>query len=133
MHLLSGQFAINPQLQSTILLSIIICYQILTSSQSLFLTFFVPKICNKWKNSQHLEFFSDKLCVGMEPAHFVASSKGINLSKDINKYLYFHYKDKANNTIIQSTYRCQKNRHGFKVRSCSTKRVQRTGFDSNWF
>ena len=27
-HLLSGQFAINPQLQSTILLSIIICYQI---------------------------------------------------------------------------------------------------------
>ena len=67
----------------------------------------------------------------MEPAHFVTSSKGISLSKDINKYLYFHYKDKANNTIIQSTYRCQKYRHGFKVRSCSTKRVQRTGFDSN--
>ena len=28
----------------------------------------------------------------MEPAHFVASSKGINLLKDNNNYLYFHRK-----------------------------------------
>ena len=52
MHLLSGQFVINPQQQSTILLSIIICYQILTSYQSLFLTFFCPK------NLQQMEKFS---------------------------------------------------------------------------
>ena len=51
-----------------------------------------------------MEFFILwKLCVGMEPAHFVASSKGINLLKDINNYLYFHYKDKAYNTQARIT------------------------------
>ena len=100
----------------------------------LFLPFFCPKnlqkidkILNIWNSS-----FSGKLCVGMEPAHFVASSKarGINLLKDINNYLYFHYKDK---TITQSTYWCQKYRNGYKARGCFTKRVQRTGFENNLF
>ena len=49
-----------------------------------------------------------KLCVGMEPAGFVASSKGNNLLKDSNNYLYFHYKDKVNNT--QATYSFLKSR-----------------------
>ena len=56
---------------------------------------------------------SSKLCVGMESARFVASSKGTNLLKDGNNYLYFHYKDKVNNT--QATYRCQKYRNGCKA------------------
>ena len=36
-HLLSGQFAINPQLQSTILLSIIICHQIMLILSNFFI------------------------------------------------------------------------------------------------
>ena len=83
----------------------------------------MKKILNIWNSS-----FSGKLCGGMKPAHFVASSKGINLLKDINNYLY---KDKAYNT--QVTYRCQKYRNGCKARSCSTKGIQRTGFYSNLF
>ena len=44
-HLLSGQFAINPQLQSTILLSIIICYQIFDFLSILIFTiFFLLKV-----------------------------------------------------------------------------------------
>ena len=91
-HLLSGQFAINPQLQSTIFLSIIICYQIFDLLSIITLTSFFSK------NSQKMEKFlkiwnspvSSKLCVGMESARFVASSKGTNLLKDGNNYLYFH-------------------------------------------
>ena len=56
---------------------------------------------------------SSKLCVGMESARFVASSKGTNLLKDGNNYLYFHYKNKVN--ITQVTYRCQKYRNGCKA------------------
>ena len=66
---------------------------------------------NIWNSS-----FFGKLCVGMEPAHFVASSKGINLLKDSNNYLYFHQKDLGKR--MQSC-------------SCSTKGIQRTGFDCN--
>ena len=41
-----------------------------------FYHFFLLKIWKKGKISRHLEFsFAGKLCVGMEPAHFVASSK----------------------------------------------------------
>ena len=39
----------------------------------------MEKFMNIWNSS-----FFGKLCVGMEPAHFVASSKGINLLKDSN-------------------------------------------------
>ena len=77
----------------------------------------MEKFLNIWNSS-----FSGKLCVGMEPAHFVASSKGVNLLKDINKYLYFHYKDKTYNT--QATYRCQIYRNGCKACSCSAKGIQ---------
>jgi len=49
----------------------------------------MKKILNIWNSS-----FSGKLCGGMKPAHFVASSKGINLLKDIK-----NYKDKAYNTL----------------------------------
>ena len=109
MHLLSNQLAINPQLQSTILLSIIICHQIFDLLLILIFTNFFPEYPQKiekflkiWNN-----LFSGKLCVGMVPAYFVASSKGINLLKDINNNLYIHYKDKAYNT--QATYRCARN------------------------
>jgi len=60
----------------------------------------MKKILNIWNSS-----FSGKLCGGMKPAHFVASSKGINLLNDINNYLYLHYKDKGYNT--QATYSLQ--------------------------
>ena len=54
-HLLSGQFTINPRLQSTILLSFIICYQIF---DFLLILIFTLKICKKnGKISQHLEIF----------------------------------------------------------------------------
>ena len=54
-HFLSGQFAINPQLQSTILLSIIICYQIFDLLSILILTNFSLKIRKKFLKI--LEFF----------------------------------------------------------------------------
>ena len=53
-HLLSGQFTINPLLQSTIFLSIIICYHTF-DFLSIFIStiFFLLKICKKIKkNSQ---------------------------------------------------------------------------------
>ena len=57
-HLLSSQFAVNPQLQSTILLSIIICYQIFDFLSIITFTFFSPKNFQKnGKISQNLEFF----------------------------------------------------------------------------
>ena len=68
----------------------------------------MEKFLKIWNSS-----VSGKLCVGMESARFLASSKGTNFYKDGNKYLYFHYKDKVNNT--QATYRCQKYRNGCKV------------------
>ena len=61
----------------------------------------MEKFLKIWNSS-----VSGKLCVGMESARFVASSKGSNLLKDGNNYLYFHHKDKVNNT--QATYRFYK-------------------------
>ena len=49
-HLLSGQFTINPQLQSTILLSIIICYQIFDLLSIIIFTNFFLKNPQKMKN-----------------------------------------------------------------------------------
>ena len=49
-HLLSGQFAINPQLQSTILLSIIICYTIFDLLSIFNFTNFFLKNPQKMKN-----------------------------------------------------------------------------------
>jgi hypothetical protein len=58
-HLLSGQFAINPQLLSTIWLSIIICHQIFDLLLILIFTNFFPKNPQKkWKFFQNFEFFS---------------------------------------------------------------------------
>ena len=78
-HLLSGHFAINSQLQSTILLSIIICYQIFALLSIITLTSFFLKIRKKmekflkiWNSS-----VSGKLCVGMESARFVPFFPGI--------------------------------------------------------
>ena len=48
----------------------------------------MEKFLNIWNYS-----LSGKLCVGIELAHFFASSKGINLLKDNNNNLYLHYKD----------------------------------------
>ena len=49
-HLLLSKFAINSQLQSTILPLIIICYKIFDFLWILtFFHFFLLKICNKWK------------------------------------------------------------------------------------
>ena len=77
-HLLSGQFAINPPLQSTIWLSIIICYQIFALLWIIILTNFFQKSGEKMKKFLKIwnSSVSGKLCVGMESARFVASSKG---------------------------------------------------------
>ena len=86
-------FAIKPQLicyQANLLL-ILICYQIFDFLSILIFTIFI--LLKIWNSS-----FSGKHCVGIKPAHFVASSKGINFLKDINNYLYFHFKNKAYNT-----------------------------------
>ena len=58
----------------------------------------MEKFLKIWNSS-----VSGKLCVGMESARFVASSKGTNLLKDGNNYLYFHYKDKVNNMQARNT------------------------------
>ena len=123
-------FAINPKMQSIILLSIIICIKFSTSSQSLFLPiFFLLKICKRnGKISQHLEFF---ILWQTLRGHGTGSFCCLKILKDINKYLYFHYKDKTYNT--QATYRCQIYRNGCKACSCSTKGIQWTGFDGNLF
>ena len=95
-----ASFAIRPQLQSTHLLSSLTCYlanllsilscnqqfcyqssfaiKFSTCSQSLYLPVFFLKIRQKMK--KFLKIWNSsvfgKLCVGMEPAGFVASSKG---------------------------------------------------------
>ena len=78
-HLLSGHFAINSQLQSTILLSIIICYQIFALLSIITLTSFFSK--NPQKMEKFLKIWnssvSGKLCVGMESARFVPFFPGI--------------------------------------------------------
>ena len=88
-HLLSGQFAINPPLQSTIWLSIIICYQIFALLWIIILTNFFQKSGEKMKKFLKIwnSSVSGKLCVGMESARFVASSKGpADLKKKVESY-----------------------------------------------
>ena len=56
-HLLSGQFTINPLLQSTIFLSIIICYHTFD-----FLSIFISTIFFSWKSAKkNLKKFSKEL------------------------------------------------------------------------
>ena len=57
-HLLSGQFAINAQLHSTLLLSLIICYTFSACSRSTFLLILFLKIQTKnRKFLKNFEFF----------------------------------------------------------------------------
>ena len=78
-------FAINSQLHSTFLVSVIIFYQIFGLLSNFIFTHFVPN--NTQKNGKFLknvEFFSGKLCMGMESTGFVSSSKETNLLKNGN-------------------------------------------------